>query len=143
MAPPSCVDLLPASSSSCCSTSTMQHLQSSWWMLVVVVIVVVNTGDVVAVVVVDTGDMAACVISVIPVVFGLVKMGYGGGEVLTLGPHEVESGREGINSGEKAGDGGGGKEGSDMPMVRVVSAFGRMQAARLKIGISISNLYHK
>ena len=74
MAPLPCVDLLPASSSSCCSTSTMWHLQSSWWMLVV------------AVVVVNTGDVAAHVISVVPVVIGLVKTGYGGGKVLTLGP---------------------------------------------------------
>ena len=105
--------------------------------------VVIDTGDVVAVVVVDTGDVAACVVSVIPVVFGFVKMGYGGGEVLTLGPHEVESGREGTNNREKMGGGGGGKEGSDMAIVRVVSTFGRTWAARPKIGISIFNLYHK
>ena len=105
--------------------------------------VVVDTSDVVAVVVVDTSDMAACVISVVPVVFGLAKTGYGGGEVLTLGPHKVESGREGVNNREKTGSGGGGKEGSNMAMVHMVSAFGRMQATRPKIGISIFNLYHK
>ena len=87
--------------------------------------VVVNTSDMVVVVVVNTSDMAVCVISVIPVVFGLVKIGYGGGEVLTLGPHEVESGKEGANNGEKTGGGGGGKEGSDVAMVRTVSTFGR------------------
>ena len=106
-------------------------------------VVVVDTSDVVAVVVVDTGDVAACVVSVIPVVFGLVKMGYGGGEVLTLGPCEVESGREGADNREKMSSSGGGKEGSDMAMVCMVSAFGRTWAARPKIDISIFNLYHK
>ena len=143
MAPPSCVDLLPAFLSSCCSTSTMQHLQSSWQMLVVAVVIIVDTSDVVAVVVVNTSDVAVHVISVISVVFGLVKMGYRGGEVLTLGPREVESGREGANNREKMGGGGGGKEGSDVAMVRTVSAFGRTWATRLKIGISIFNLHHK
>ena len=138
----SCVDLLPASSLSCCSTSTMRHLQLSWQMLVVAVVAVIDTGHVVAVVVVDTGDVTPCVVSVISVVFGLVKTGYGGGKVLTFGPHEVENGREGVNNGEKMG-GGGGKEGSNMAMVHMVSAFGRMQATRPKIGISIFNLYHK
>ena len=104
--------------------------------------VVVNTSDVVAVVVVNTDDVAAHV-SVVPVVFGFVKMGYGGGKVLTLGPHKVESGREGMNNGEKMGSGGGGKEGSDMATVHVVSTFGWMQATRPKIGISIFNFYHK
>ena len=42
--------------------------------------------------------------------FGLAKMGYGGGEVLTLGPCKVENRREGMNNGEKMGGGGGGKE---------------------------------
>ena len=147
MAPPSCVDLLPAFLSSCCSTSTMQHLQSSWQMLVVAVVIIVDTSDVVAVVVVNTSDVAVHVISVISVVFGLVKMGYRGGEVLTLGPHDIESEREGANNGmhdgEKMGGGGGGKEGSNVATVHVVSTFRRTWATGLKIGISIFNLHHK
>ena len=99
-----------------------------------------------------TSDIVVQVIGVIPVVFRLVKMGYRGGKVLKLGPHEVESGMEGVNNGEKMGGGGDGKEGSDsggdrkegsdIAMVCMVSTFGRMQAARLKIGqylICISN----
>ena len=55
----------------------------------------------------------------------------------------MESGREGANGREKMGGGGGGKEGSDLATVHVVSTFGRTWAAILKIGISIFNLYLK
>ena len=72
MAPPSCVDSLPASSSSCCSTSTMQCLQSSWQLLVLAVVMVVDTSDMVVVVVVNTGDVAAHVVA--PLCFFLVSI---------------------------------------------------------------------
>ena len=45
-----------------------------------------------------------------PVVLWLVNMGYGGGGVLTLGPHDVASRREGTNNREQVGGGGVGRK---------------------------------
>ena len=45
-----------------------------------------------------------------PVFLWLVNMGYGGGGVLTLGPHDVASGREGTNNREQVGGGGVGRK---------------------------------
>ena len=45
-----------------------------------------------------------------PVVLWLVNMGYGGGRVLTLGPCNIASGREGTNDREQVGGGGVGRK---------------------------------
>ena len=75
-----------------------------------------------------------------PVVLWLVNMGYGGGGVLTLGPCDIASGREGMNNREQVDGDGGGKEGSNLAIVYAVSRFGRMWATGPKIDILVINL---